>query len=76
MTDSQRALLNIGLKLIENPILQQQQISWVPEGVRPLVAKWYADKMGDRLGREIVMDAIARAGYFAEQDDASLAAES
>jgi hypothetical protein len=61
MTDSQRQVLDVGLRLIENPQLQPSAIS--PE-MRSLIAELYP--VNSETGRRIVIDAIARTGYFTE----------
>ena len=62
MTDLQRRLLDTGLRLIQRGTLPPTEAG---EGVLPIILKFYpGSPLNDTLGRTIVIDAIARTGYF------------
>jgi hypothetical protein len=61
MTDLQKQLLDTGLRYVQDPDMQPNEVPW---SLHPILAQWYARIHTHELGRRIVIDAIARAGFF------------
>ena len=61
MADLQRQLLDTGLRYVQKPNMQPNEVPWT---LHPILSQWYANIPTHELGRRIVIDAIARAGYF------------
>jgi hypothetical protein len=54
MTDLQRQLLDTGLKYIQKPNMQPNEVPW---SLHPILGKWYAKIPPHEIGRRIVIDA-------------------
>jgi hypothetical protein len=49
------------LRFVQKPNMQPNEVPWT---LHPILSRWYANIPTHELGRRIVIDAIARAGYF------------